>query len=131
MALYLVLIFTLLAASALAYQLFARVREQEHRNASFARAKSAASVESATAMAGDVAANIAGMGGNDVLAGALDVGRVRESTRRRRLWHVFWLLFPLAAFMYYRIGDGNMLRPGLPELNEQQLQIFLPLGLIF
>jgi ATP-dependent Zn protease len=136
MALILVMIITLLAASALAYQVFGRVREQERRSAGFAKAYSGVTssgvLETAAAVAGnDVAANLAGMGGSNVLAGALDVGRVRESTRRRRLWHVFWLLFPLAAFMYYRIADGDMLRPGVPNLTEQQMQIFLPLGLIF
>jgi ATP-dependent Zn protease len=70
------------------------------------------------------------LGGHDVLANTLDVSRIRETTRRRRLWHLFWLLAPLAAWMYYRIGNGNMLRIGMPSLSQTQLQIMLPLGLI-
>jgi ATP-dependent Zn protease len=70
------------------------------------------------------------MGGESVQANALDVGRIRESTRRRRLWHLFFWLAPIAVFFYYRIGSSNPIRPGMPELSQTQLSIVLPLGLM-
>jgi ATP-dependent Zn protease len=76
------------------------------------------------------AADLAGMGGASVMADRLDVSRIRESTRRRRLWHVFWLLSPIAGFMYYRIATGNMVRPGMPELTQNQMTVFIPMGLM-
>ncbi len=70
------------------------------------------------------------MGGEDVLAQGLDVGRIRESTRRRRLWRVFFWLVPIAGYMYYRIATGNMIRPGLPHFTQTQLSVVIPLALI-
>src|SRR4051794_19322555 len=70
------------------------------------------------------------MGGANVLAGSLDVGRLRESTRRVRLWKLLLVLLPIATYLYYRILAGDPMRLGMPHLNEMQLQIFLPLGLI-
>jgi cell division protease FtsH len=70
------------------------------------------------------------MGGADVLTDALDVGRIRESTRRRRLWRLFFWLTPVAAYMYWRIGSMNPIRLGMPHLTQTQMQIFLPLGLM-
>src|SRR5262249_21658359 len=46
------------------------------------------------------------------------------------LWHVFWLLVPIVAYMYYRISTGNMIRPGLPQLTQTQMTVFLPMGLM-
>jgi cell division protease FtsH len=74
---------------------------------------------------------LAGMGGAAVLAGGLDVSRIREATRRGRLWRLAAVLTPIAAYLYYRILTHNLIRPGLPQFNETQIQIFLPLGLIF
>jgi ATP-dependent Zn protease len=74
--------------------------------------------------------DVADLGGNEVLSNALDVSRIRESTRRRRLWHLLWWLVPVSAFFYYRIATHNMIRLGMPHLTPQQLEIFLPLGLI-
>ncbi|HTL83578.1 MAG TPA: AAA family ATPase [Acidimicrobiia bacterium] len=82
--------------------------------------------ESAAATAIDVGM----LGGADVLSETLDVSRIRESTRRRRLWHVFWLLAPLALWMNWRISTGHMLRIGMPAISQTQMQIMLPLGLI-
>ncbi len=70
------------------------------------------------------------MGGADVLTDALDVGRIRESTRRRRLWRVFFWLAPIAGYFYWRIGTSNPIRLGLPHLTQMQMSIFLPLGLM-
>src|SRR5947199_6861486 len=84
----------------------------------------------ASAAATATAMDIAGMGGSHVLAGALDVGRIRESTRRRRLWHLLAVMTPVMAYLYYRIGTGNIIRVGMPSLSQTQLQILLPLGLI-
>jgi ATP-dependent Zn protease len=78
----------------------------------------------------DAAIDVGMLGGADVLSDTLDVSRIRESTRRRRLWHMFWLLAPLALWMNWRISTGHMLRIGMPELSQTQLQIMLPLGLI-
>ena len=74
---------------------------------------------------------LAGMGGAAVLAGGLDVSRIREATRRGRLWKLVAFLAPFTAYLYYRMFTHNFIRPGLPQLSESQLQIFLPLGLIF
>jgi cell division protease FtsH len=73
---------------------------------------------------------LAGMGGSAVLAGALDVGRVRESTRQRRLWRLVFWLTPLVAFLYYRILTHNYIRPGLPHLTDNQIQILIPVALL-
>src|SRR5258708_22197624 len=70
------------------------------------------------------------MGGSAVLAGALDVGRVREATRLRRLWRLVFFLAPVVAFLWYRIATHNLIRPGLPHLTDSQIQIFVPIGLI-
>jgi ATP-dependent Zn protease len=32
--------------------------------------------------------------------------------------------------MYYRIATGNMIRPGLPQLTQTQMTVFLPMGLM-
>jgi cell division protease FtsH len=76
------------------------------------------------------AAALAGMGGSAVLAGALDVGRVREATRRRRLWRLAFFLAPVVAFLWYRIVTHNLIRPGLPQLTSNQISIIAPVGLI-
>jgi ATP-dependent Zn protease len=70
------------------------------------------------------------MGGAEVLTDALDVGRIRESTRRRRLWRMFFWLAPVAGYFYWRIGTANPIKFGLPHLTPMQLSIFLPLGLM-
>jgi ATP-dependent Zn protease len=72
----------------------------------------------ATGVLDQAARDIGLMGGGAVVP--LDVGRVREATRRRRLWRIFLVLAPVAAYMYYRIFTWNPLRPGLPHLNESQ-----------
>jgi ATP-dependent Zn protease len=70
------------------------------------------------------------MGGADVLSDALDVGRIREATRLRRLWKLFVVLSPIAAYFYYRIGTANPIRVGKPEFTQNQLTILIPLLLI-
>ncbi len=76
------------------------------------------------------AAALAGMGGSEVLAGALDVGRVREATRQRRLWRLTIWLAPLTAYFWYRIATHNLIRPGLPHLSAEQMGIVAPIALI-
>ena len=76
------------------------------------------------------AADLAGMGGSQVLAGTLDVSRIRETTRRGRLWRLLILLVPVTGYLYYRILNGQFIHPGLPSLTPTTLQILLPLGLI-
>ena len=68
--------------------------------------------------------------GGDVLGGSLDVGRIRESTRRRRLWKLLLVLFPLALWLDWRAASRDWVRPGIPQLTASQMQILLPLGLI-
>jgi ATP-dependent Zn protease len=70
------------------------------------------------------------MGGTQVLAGSLDVSRIRESTRRGRLWRLLFFLVPVTGYLYYRIFSGRLIHPGLPHLGPSALQILLPLGLI-
>jgi ATP-dependent Zn protease len=61
------------------------------------------------------------LGGEAVLSGGdFDVARVREKSRRRRLWQLFFWLAPVAAYLYYRIVRWNPLEPGLPHLDESQ-----------
>ena len=76
------------------------------------------------------AADLAGMGGSQVLAGSLDVSRIRETTRRGRLWRMLFLLVPVTGYLYYRILNGQFIHPGLPRLTPMTLQILLPVGLI-
>ncbi len=76
------------------------------------------------------AAALAGMGGAAVLAGSLDVSRIRESTRRGRLWRLAVFLAAIAAYLYYRIFTHNFIRPGFPSIDATQMQILLPVGLI-
>jgi ATP-dependent Zn protease len=76
------------------------------------------------------AADLAEMGGSEVLTGGLDVSRIREATRRRRLWRVALVMMPVFLFFWYRILSGNPIRFGFPHLSDTQMQIFLPLGLI-
>src|SRR5262249_34945279 len=75
-------------------------------------------------------ADLAEMGGSEVLANSLDVGRIREATRRRRLWRLALVMTPVVAYFWARILGGDPIRFGLPTLSDSQLQIFLPLGLI-
>ena len=74
--------------------------------------------------------DLAGMGGSQVLAGTLDVSRIRESTRQGRLWRTLFFLVPVTSYLYYRIFSGQFIHPGLPHLTPTSLQILLPLGLI-
>jgi ATP-dependent Zn protease len=74
--------------------------------------------------------DLADMGGADVMAGALDVGRIRESTRRRRLWRLLFLMLPLAIWLDWRTASRNWITPGLPEMSPTTMQFLLPLGLI-
>src|SRR4051794_38566095 len=87
-------------------------------------------IHSAGRAAAGVADDLLGMGGVSVLAGALDVGRIRESTRRRRLWRILFVMLPLAVWLDYRAASMNWIRPGLPELTPTTMQFLLPLGLI-
>ncbi len=63
------------------------------------------------------AAVLAGIGGGQVLANGLDVSRIRERTRRGRLWKLAFALVPVAAYLYYRLATRNFLRLGLPQLH--------------
>ena len=78
-------------------------------------------------------ADLAFMGGAAVIAGGLDVSRIRERTRRGRLWRLVFVLAPVAAYLYYRLLTHQYIHPGPPHLHlsETQMQILLPLGLLF
>jgi cell division protease FtsH len=86
--------------------------------------------ERVRATAATSASDLAGMGGSQVLAGTLDVSRIRESTRRGRLWRTLFILVPVTGYLYYRIFSGQLIHPGPPHLTPASLQILLPLGLI-
>ena len=66
------------------------------------------------------AAVLAGIGGGQVLANGLDVSRIRERTRRGRLWKLTFALIPVAAYLYYRLATQNFLRPGMPHLTPRR-----------
>jgi ATP-dependent Zn protease len=76
------------------------------------------------------AAELAGMGGSAVLANGLDVSRIREATRLKRLWRVAFVMSLVFGYLWYRILSGNLIRFGIPTLTATQMQIFLPVGLI-
>ncbi|MFM8973987.1 MAG: AAA family ATPase [Actinomycetota bacterium] len=63
-----------------------------------------------------VAPELTTLGGDSVRGRDLDVARIRERARRRRLWRLFAWLLPIAAFAYLRIFDGRPLQPGIPDL---------------
>jgi ATP-dependent Zn protease len=82
--------------------------------------------------ASPLVAGLDALGGSTVLSGRqFDVARIREGSRRRRLWKLLFVLMPLAVYLDYRLASMNWIRPGLPPLSQTQLQILLPLGLIF
>ena len=62
-----------------------------------------------------------------VIQGSLaDVHRVRERTRRRRLWRVATLMAIPSSYFWYRIIDGRPFNPfRLPHLSGEML-LFLP-----
>jgi hypothetical protein len=63
-----------------------------------------------------------------VQAGKADVFRVRERTRRRRVWKVFAAFALVDGYLWYRYFTDNPLR--LPTLGPEGI-IFLPVLLIF
>src|SRR5262249_31047188 len=62
----------------------------------------------------------------EVLANSLDVGRIRENTRRWRLWRLAIVLTPLFAYFWARIAGGGPIPFRLPPPPHTQLSIFLP-----
>ena len=69
---------------------------------------------------------------NKVVRGAdVDVARIRERTRRRRLWKLFLCLAPIGVYVLLpdrdlRTRSGSACR----SITPTQMQIFLPVGLI-
>ena len=84
----------------------------------------------ATADLAGATAELGLMGGSDVLANSLDVGRIRESTRRKRLWRVLMWLSPIAIFVGWRLVTNNPIQPGMPQFTQNQIQVLIPLALI-
>jgi ATP-dependent Zn protease len=77
-------------------------------------------------------AGLDALAGVNVVSGRdYDVARVRENSRRRRLWKLLLLLLPLAIWLDYRATSMNWIRPGMPSIGKTQLEFMLPLGLIF
>jgi ATP-dependent Zn protease len=69
------------------------------------------------------------VGGSRLIqAGKADVFRVRERTRRRRVWKVFAAFALVDGYLWYRYFTNNPLR--LPTLGPEGI-IFLPVLLIF
>jgi cell division protease FtsH len=88
-------------------------------------------VSTQVAGATTVSAELGAMGGSAVLSGAdFDVARIREKTRRRRLWKLLFVLFPIALYLDYRAASMDWIRPGMPELSDGQFQLLMPIGLI-
>ncbi len=56
---------------------------------------------------------------------AVDVAATREAQRRRRLKRVAFVLFPLAAWLWWRALSGNPVSPGLPQLGPD-VMFWLP-----
>ena len=77
------------------------------------------------------AADLAGMGG---AAGAGRLARRQPDPGVARAGagcgSLLLVLVPVAAYLYYRIFSGQLIRLGLPHLSRTQMQILLPLGLI-
>ncbi|HAX82249.1 MAG TPA: ATPase [Actinobacteria bacterium] len=55
----------------------------------------------------------------------VDVHVTREHQRLRRLRKIAWVLFPLTAWMWVRLLDGNPVSPGLPQLGPDAV-MWLP-----
>ena len=53
----------------------------------------------------------------------VDVARLRERTRRRRLFKLFVWLVPIASWMWVRIATGSAVRFGMPRLSDTQQQL--------
>jgi cell division protease FtsH len=63
-----------------------------------------------------------------VQAGKADVFRIRERTRRKRLWKVFGLFALVDGYLWYRFLTHNPLR--LPALGPEWV-IWAPIGVLF
>jgi ATP-dependent Zn protease len=63
-----------------------------------------------------------------VQAGKADVFRIRERTRRRRLWRVFGIFALVDGYLWYRFLTHNPLR--LPALGPEWV-IWAPIGVLF
>jgi ATP-dependent Zn protease len=84
----------------------------------------------ATADMASATSDIGLMSGTSVLTNALDVGRIREATRRKRLWKVLLWLAPIAIFLDWRIATRNPIELGMPHFSQNQVQVLIPLALI-
>jgi len=60
----------------------------------------------------------------------IDVVRQRERSRRRRLWKLFAVLAPIAAWVGWRALQHNPIRPGPPHLSEFGSQMAIMLLLV-
>jgi len=74
-------------------------------------------------------------GAGVLVEGDADVARMRERSRRRRLWRLLVALVPVAVFVAYRVATGDPVRPGIPALSESQwmmvvLVVFLAIILL-
>jgi ATP-dependent Zn protease len=77
------------------------------------------------------ALNLGDLGGSGVLRGELlDTARNREKVRRRRLWKLLMWLSPLFLYIMWRLVNNNPVQPGLPQLDDSDMLIVMPLGLI-
>ena len=76
--------------------------------------------------------DLGAIGQDSILRGkGIDVTRERERSRQRRLWKILAWMLPVVAFLYWRILSGNPIQPGLPQFDESDIQLLIPLALVF
>ncbi len=88
----------------------------------------AGSGTSPTVNAAAPALDLGAIGHESVLRGAtIDVPRLRERTRQRRLWKLLAWILPVFAYLYWRILSGNPAVFSWPHLSEADVQMLVPI----
>jgi cell division protease FtsH len=81
-----------------------------------------------TVNAASPAKDLGAIGHESVLRGAtIDVPRMRERTRQRRLWKLLAWMLPVFAYLYWRILSGHAVVFSWPHLSEADVQMLLPI----
>ena len=99
-----------------------------HTNTPGTGANSGAVRTATTVLPASPALDLGAIGHESVLRGAtIDVPRMRERTRQRRLWKLLAWMLPLFAWLYWRILSGHPAVFSWPHLSETDLQMLLPI----